>query len=271
MLSRTLTFLVSFLLFTSILQGQEWKQYTANDAVRDIREYNGQLWVISGSGLTRIDISTQEKQTWNLLNSDLPDYYYNKLAIDSSGIVWMGLAGTSGGTIMRFDGQAFETLTTINGKAINNAFDMEVTPDGKTWVMANTYPNSLYVYDQSQFTSIPLPSTNYTYYRNSLANICAGMDNHVWAILRDTSIDFNYIGEFDGSSWILHNVSSLHAFPEAEDSWALDQDGNVYLFCKDHEQPKLIQWDGSTPSTCSAATRCCPRSPPPRRRAPPSS
>ena len=74
---------------SSVLRAQEWRLYSATDAVRDFAPYQGQLWIISGSGLTRMSITTQERTTWNVLNSDIPDCFYNKMAIDSNGHVWL--------------------------------------------------------------------------------------------------------------------------------------------------------------------------------------
>ena len=126
---------------------------------------------------------------------------------------------------------------------------MEVSPDGRIWMMANTIPNALYVYDQSQFTSIPLPGPSFTYHRNSQANICVGANNHLWAILADDDNDKHYVGEYDGSSWTLHDLSPYGVFPEAEDAWALDTEGNVHLLCRDRDEPALLRYDGLTWTT----------------------
>src|SRR5687767_3532792 len=99
-----LTILISSFFVSSILHGQEWKLYTSADAVKDFRAYKGDLWITSGSGLTRLDMTTLEKSTWNIVNSEIPDYYYNRIAIDSNGMIWLGVRGSTYSSIARFDG-----------------------------------------------------------------------------------------------------------------------------------------------------------------------
>jgi uncharacterized repeat protein (TIGR01451 family) len=241
---RLHTFLLSILFTSFTLYAQDWRLYSSDDAVEDFAAYKGDLWITAGSGLTRLNMNTLEKTSWNTVDSELPDYFSNKIAIDSAGQVWLAVYGNIHSKILRFDGQSFETITHINGREVNNLLDMEVTPDGMIWMMANTIPNTLYAYDQSQFTAIPLPGASFTYHRNSQSNICAGKNNHVWAILADSDSEKHFVGEYDGSEWVLHDLSAYQVVPEGEDAWALDQDGNIYLLCKDRDSPVLMQYDG---------------------------
>lgn len=247
----TRIFLILFLSgFVGIAQSQEWHLYTASDAVANFTQYHSDIWTISGSGLSKVDMQTGGIQTWNTINSDLPDYACEIISVDSSGTIWLGQSdsffgsGIHGSKLIRFDGSNFETITTINGVEINNISGIETTPDGKVWIYASTNKNSLFRYDQGTLLQIPLPSNDYTY-GNSHANFGIDAQAHVWTVLNDTTSGQAIVGEFDGNQWTLHELSAFGQEPDPKDAWAHDLLGNVYLLIKGHISPtQLLRYDG---------------------------
>lgn len=227
------------------LIAQEWRQYTADDAVRDFIAYKDDLWITSGSGLTKLDMNTLEKTTWNILNSDLPDYQLGQMAVDSNGTLWMEYNFANEHIILNFDGANFEKFTQLQGEVIRSVNDIETASDGTLWIMARTTHMDLYRYAQSQFTPVTLPDTNWIFDRQGVSHIITDTSNHVWTVIKDTLQDINFIGEYDGVSWTLHNLSSYAVVPEGDDEWAIDPLGRVVLFCKDRNTPALMRWDGS--------------------------
>ncbi len=243
-----LTLLLTTLL--GIAHSQEWRLYTASDAVRNFVRYQNDIWTISGSGLTKVDMQTSETQTWNTINSDLPDYACDIISVDSSGTIWLGLSDNYNGSgipsskLIRFDGSNFETITDINGIEIHNVSGIETTPDGKVWIYASTSNTSLFSYEQGAFLQIPLPSSDFTY-GNSAANFGLDAQSHVWTVLINTASDKAMVGEFDGSQWTLHDLSAFGQEPDPNVAWAHDLLGNVYLLIKGHISPnQLIQYNG---------------------------
>jgi len=126
---------LSFFLFfysLSICYSQDWMIFKASDAVRDFQLHDNHMWVISGSGLHKIDIITGERITWNTLNSGLPDHTYSNIAIDNSGAIWLGgwgsfsFPGWNDNHIVRFDGINWDIFDDINGDSFSSTLDIKV-------------------------------------------------------------------------------------------------------------------------------------------------
>jgi|GEM_PF-2204053 len=239
--------LIAFSLFSCIEIGhsQEWRLYSSSDAVDAFSLYHDDIWAISGSGLSKINIYTGDKQTWNTLNSDLPDYRMNVMSVDSAGTIWMGIVGEITSKIIRFNGNSFETITDINGHQIHNILDIETTPDGKVWIYAHTSPVTLYRYEQNQFTTVPLPPGNFVYGPNAYSRIGVDDESHIWTVLVDTLLDQRVISEYDGQQWTIHDASSTGVIPRDDYIWGHDHQGNIYVLLKDLQTPELLKYDGS--------------------------
>lgn len=243
---RVAQFFIAAILFllSSSLSAQEWRQYTSDDAVSDFVAHKENIWIVSGSGLTKLDRNTLEKTTWNVMNSDIPQYRFDHMAIDSVGTVWIDYEVNNDYDLLSFDGQNFEKYTELDGKELKAIYDMETAPDGTFWILANTQPLALYRYVQNQFNRVPLPSSNLQFDRTSASNIFPDAQNHLWMVVKDTVLDKNFIGELSGTGWTLHDISSHAVVPEGDDAWAVDPLGRVVLFCKDRSIPVLMRWDG---------------------------
>lgn len=110
---------------------QEWQLFTASDAVSDFCLVENELWIISGSGLSKVDIHTGARITWDLVNSDIPDYAFDEITVDPQGRVWLGERyGSMDDALVMFDGNTWHSFTHINGYEIGAIRDLMTTPDG---------------------------------------------------------------------------------------------------------------------------------------------
>jgi uncharacterized repeat protein (TIGR01451 family) len=247
---KPVAFIFAFLLlqFNQITYAQEWRLFSASDAVTEMAQYHNHMWTISGSGLSKVNRQTGEVTIWNTVNSNLPHYNCHVMAIDSSGIVWLAFEISSSGTgpsiLVKFNGVAFETISEINGNPIYHISDIIVAPDGKVWMYMRAGGSKVFVYDQNQFLPVDPPSTDYQFGTYE-SNLGTDSHSHLWIVLTDTLSDQNVLGEYDGIQWTIHDVSAFDNKPEIWDKWAHDDLGNVYLFMDGHINPfELIRYDG---------------------------
>src|SRR5687767_3549371 len=113
---RLTTFTLLLLTLLSTAEAQEWRMYSGPDYLRAFELANGYVWTVSPSGLTRIDVNTGDKTSWNMINLGLRTTKYDRIAVDSSGTLWMG--SESGNHITRFDGTNWEIIEQIGGQDI---------------------------------------------------------------------------------------------------------------------------------------------------------
>ncbi len=230
------------LCFNLNAHSQEWKLFSATDAVFDFKLHDDDLWVIAGSGLSKINILNGQRTNWNTVNSELPDYAYNEMAIDSDGHVWLG--GFTNTDLTRFDGSHWETITSINGHDIKTIYDFKVTPDGKVWIYGNMGTATLYYFENDQFYEVPPPDSTWEYSTGTLSNIGISVSSHVWAIFQHDSSSPGIVGEFDGQQWKMHDLTSLHVAAGPGDNWVSDSHGNVYMLVTNSNGPLFLKYDG---------------------------
>jgi uncharacterized repeat protein (TIGR01451 family) len=221
---------------------QEWRLYNGPDAVTAFEIYHDQLWIMSGSGLTQMNINTGVKTTWNTINSQLPQYRGTALTIDSSGLVWMG--GTDNPNITRFDGVNWDILTTINGHSVEGTLDLLTAPDGKVWMYGNYDNTQLYYFENGNFVEATLPAGK-IFSSSSIGTITIDSESHLWVMVQDSAISTFYIGEYDGMQWIIHDPSSLGAILRSDDHLVSDHHGNIYALLSSFNGPHFIKYVGS--------------------------
>ena len=222
---------------------QEWQLFTGSDAVTDFKLFRDQVWVISGSGLTRIDVNSGEQTNWNLINSDIRDYSFDAMAIDSTGGIWLG--GFINKQLVRFDGSVWQHYTSINGFDIGTIYDIQVTPDGKVWLLGHFSGQTLFYFENNQFHEVPPPTTELKYRTGTDATLGIGLDNHVWFSFHDQDDTIFRLGEFDGSQWTLHNLSAYTNYLSPSDKWIGDRNGNLYMLPATGPGNQILKYDGT--------------------------
>ena len=88
------------------------------------------LW-IGGASLAKLNKSTGEMVFYNQLNSPLPNYYVDAIAIDSNGNKWIG---THGGGLVKYDGTTWTVYDTTKGLPGNVVDAVAVDRQGNVWV-----------------------------------------------------------------------------------------------------------------------------------------
>ncbi len=121
---RLFTHLFFFFCFFQLLisqnyysQNLEWINYTYNDDIRSIVGKDNILWIETGGGLIRFNTSTEEKEFFNVCNSDLKTHEIGPKFVDSLGNLWFTYGSASRGIIyynsivkylVKFDGKEME-------------------------------------------------------------------------------------------------------------------------------------------------------------------
>jgi len=227
-----------------LANAQEWQLFTGPDAVTDFKLNHEKVWVISGSGLTRIDVNSGEQTNWNLINSDIRDYSFDAMAVDSTGGIWLG--GFINKQLVRFDGTVWQHYTSINGFDISTIYDIQVTPDGKVWLLGHFSGQTLFYFDNNQFYEVPPPTSELIYRTGTDATLGIGLDNHVWFSFHDQDNTIFRLGEFDGSQWILHDLSAYTNYLSPSDKWIGDRNGNFYMLPATGPGNQLLKYDGTS-------------------------
>ena len=234
-------FIALLLHFFGLMHAQGWEVYSASDAVTNYARYHNDIWTISGSGLSKVNMLTGKTTTWNTINSDLPDYYCNVLNIDSTGGIWLANQNGPWSKLIRFDGTNFELITEVNGQSFYGIYDIQTTPDGRVWINLALGQQNFQVFDQGQFTPVIKPPFDFVV---SYGDIGVDKESHVWTVLRSTTEFETTIGEFDGVSWTIHDLSIFGPPAQDDDVFAHDNEGNVYFLKKDLNTPKLLKYNG---------------------------
>ncbi len=232
--------LISF--FQLLAQAQnDWIHFSGPDNIGDFEIHDNQLWVISANGLTQIDLANEETNHWNKINSDLPHFGFDEMAVDTSGAVWLG--GFSQDMITKFDGNQWETFTEVNGNAINGMLDIKASPDGKTWFYGSLSDFGLFYHENGTFFEIEPPG-DLIHASGTLANIAVDQNAHVWAIFKNMTNTASFVGEYDGIDWMLYDVSSLVGSIGPGDNLIADSQGNMYMLVKNTTGPNFLKFDG---------------------------
>lgn len=234
---KAITFIL-FLFFSFTSLAQDWMQFKGPDEVNDFQLHENYLWTISGSGLTRIDIDTEEKINWNALNSDLKDYRYNEILVDNEGIVWLGGGQNK---LMKFDGTSWNETGFINGDSITNIGDLQKTPDGKVWIYGYFDDNKLFYFENGVYQAVQTPDTSLIFYSN--IGICS--DSHLWVMLRNPDNNYLVLGEFTGTDWILHELGAQGIYYSSNMNWVYDSQGNTYILIPTSTGPNFLKYDGT--------------------------
>lgn len=231
-------------LSVATLQAQpEWQFFHASDGVSDYKIQGNDLWVSSSSGLHKIDLTTQARTTFNSENSDIPGHLFDGIAVDAAGEVWM--AGSYyNQQLTKFDGSDWQIWTTINGDTIQGIKSIIPTPTGKVWLYGYLDSIVLMTYENGSFLSTPKPDPAWQFIGATQSQIAVTSNGHVWIMLRDQNWENFRLGEFDGTNWILHDLSSYYSFLTYTPHLYSDNDNNLYYLDGDLSGSRIMKYDG---------------------------
>lgn len=247
-----ITTFILFLFFSFNSIAQEWMQFKASDAVNDFQLHENYLWTISGSGLTRIDVDTEENTNWNALGFDLIDYRYSELLVDDDGTVWLGGIGMN--NLMKFDGTTWEQIKFINGDSIRSILDIQKTPDGRVWFYGGFGNNALIYFENGVYQEVSPPDSTLFFYGGTLSNIGVGSDSHIWTMFTNSNYTNKILGEFTGTEWILHDLGSQGIDLSHNMDWAYDSQGDLYMLIPTFSDSNFIKYDGQDWTFMNAPT-----------------
>jgi ligand-binding sensor domain-containing protein len=112
---------------------QNWNHAAGLGA--DYNKVKGQIQFRSDPGQAS-EHHARQKQEMGLTDVDVaynPNYVVS-LAVDAAGVVW---AGTWGGGLSRFDGQAWRHFTVADGLPGNHVFMLQIDRSGQLWIGTN--------------------------------------------------------------------------------------------------------------------------------------
>jgi hypothetical protein len=238
---KVITFILC-LFFSLNSFAQDWMQFKAYDAVNDFQLHENYLWTISGSGLTRIDINTEEKTNWNALGFELLDYRYNELLVDDEVRVWLG--GTGLNNLMKFDGVTWEQINFINGDSIRSVLDIQKTPDGKVWIYGSFDDGNLFYFENGTYQEVAPPDSTLLFYGGTTSRLGVGSDSHIWTMFRNLDNTYRVLGEFTGAEWVLHNLAAQGISLTPNMSWVYDSQGDLYMLIPTSSGFNFLKYDG---------------------------
>ena len=248
-MKQAASFCLLWLCLNFTTYAQDWIHYTASDGVGDFELYNEEIWAISAAGLSKIDVNTQQTTTWSTLTSDLPDYGFNKLSIDTNGDIWLGGFNIEG--LTKFDGNTFVEYTDLDGFPIMTILDLKAGTNGKLWIFGYFEPAplndvNLFYHENGTFTEVSAPGDSLHFSVGTKAQIGVDQNNHVWAILQHNDLSTYYIGEFDGDQWTVHDLSNFSPNLGPGDLFTSDSQGNVYVVLGTSLSPNFLHYDGNS-------------------------
>ncbi len=168
-----------------------------------------------GGGLTKFD--GKKWTVYNTTNSGMPSNTITSLAVEDSGIIWVG---TDNGLI-KFDGQNWITFDTSNSKIpSNNIFSIAIDNNNIIWIGTD---NGLGKFDGNNWY-------NYNSNNSSLP------DNYVESITIDKygnkwiGTEWDGIAKFNGTIWEVYNSKNSN-FPNGNiyGTIAISNSGNIWV------------------------------------------
>ena len=195
------TFLL--LLFCSIqlhAQQDTWEHYYKGDFANDILETTTDIWIATNVGLVKIDKVTEQRELFNVFNSELNNHYIRSIIQDHDGIIWIktnvGISNFDGVTWTHFtpDNSILEHDDTEDDYYYQND-QLFVDGENRLWTKNNT---RLLYYTNGTWTV--------TYETDILFFFQVNPNGSAWLRNRNGAFqNTEYIKRFDGTNWVLED------------------------------------------------------------------
>lgn len=261
----------AFIAMPCCAQEDEWIGYTTGTHVTSLAINGNDVWAGTDGGLMHVDVPTGERTFFNKCNSGLPYNVIQALAVDMTGVLWIG---TDFG-LSRFDGVSWSMFDTTNSALDDNEVTMIATgPNGEVWLRKSANADVLQRFDGGVWHSwsvgidslptvvedmacdasgrlwmaagnagaVVFDGSNWTEYNASNSGLPNGNVGDV-AIGIDGDVFFNDSGlvRFNGIGWSVYDVPATGI-----DSWVIDElvatsDGGVVLTTDAYYDPMVSQ------------------------------
>ena len=208
-------------------QSQQWINYTSGSMARRIAREGNFLWV-TGGGLNRYNIVTNENMNYNHSNSGLPANDAMTVAVDKLGNKWIGMYS---GDLVKFDGINWTTFETP--KPDFEIMDIVVDSNNIVWI--GSWYGGLLKFD----------GANWSIYNESNSGLpnnyvwCLGLDNenNIWIGMTGN------LAKFDRTNWTIYNSGNSGLPGVAVSSILIDTLGIKWIGT---QQGGLVKFDDVT-------------------------
>jgi ligand-binding sensor domain-containing protein len=212
-----------------------WQDYIGCGRVVAVAEDENFIWA-GGSGLARINKTTDEVTLFTRVNSGLPDNNITSIVVDKNGNKWIA----TGSGLVRFDGINWTKFNTKNS-AILSDFTYDLAEDSKGNIWVGTY-EGISKFDGSNWSNFE--STLWSSSSSYKAAYKLAIDNNdiVWAMVSYSGT----VVKFDGITWTLYERGKSF-IPQNASTRTIAVDKNNKLWLSYYAFPiyGVIVYDGS--------------------------
>ncbi|MCB2219285.1 MAG: T9SS type A sorting domain-containing protein [Bacteroidetes bacterium] len=226
------------IVFIAQAQTTYWYNYTSGNDIRSIIEDGNIMWIGTGGGLVKIDLSINEATFYNATNSALPQNGISCMDLAPDGALWIG---TSLG-LARFHEEDWIIYNKSNSDLESDIIsDLLVDQDGTLWLTGGEYDNYIGL--------VKFDGINCTNFNTSSSGIPT---NHVNAIaLNNTgTILLGTYGKglvfYDGTNWINFNKANSGLPGDYIHAVVADQNNTIWMGYSENSEMGLASFDGST-------------------------
>lgn len=185
---------------------------------------NGTKWMTTwGAGLFSFD--GVNWNNYNTSNSPLSSDLLQRIAVDTSGNVWVGTDYGQG--LHFFDGNSWAHYDTVGGQTINDVHEIFIDRNNNKWISSwqGLDGGELFKYDNANWTDYTPNNSGLTH--KTIWRIDQDFNGNYW-MATDTGLVW-----FNGSSWIIYNTNNspipdnrvLDVMCDGDDIWIATWNG----------------------------------------------
>lgn len=240
--------LLLFSIFLNIIhfaQNPEWINYTYNEEIQSIVGRDNILWLATSGGLVKFNVTSEEKEYFNVSNSGLVSNKISSLALDSLGNVWMWkhyeralcFHDQSTDYLIRFDGNEwtyFSPNLDICENWGTNPNNIEIDNNNEVWIGTNS--DGLYNFNGISWNYFD--TTNSYIPTNRIDDIAIDSNNKIWMISREC----RGVMMFNGNTWVVFDSSNSNCPNDIFNNLEIDNRGKIWVSTLN----KVITYDGNT-------------------------
>jgi ligand-binding sensor domain-containing protein len=191
-------------------QNPEWINYTYNENIHSIVGKDNILWLATSGGLVKFNTITEEKEYFNVSNSDLKSNFVSPIALDSLGNVWMWqrvqralcFHEVPNWYLVKFDGTSWEFYAPEINFCDIFVYPNNIQIDSNNDVWIATYQAGIFHFDGNNWQIFDTLNSNIP--NNNIADLTIDSQNNIWI----GSHEMNGLIKFDRSEWIVFDSTN---------------------------------------------------------------